>query len=225
MITFKGITSDSLNVVVNKLPTFKKPQRKTDIIQIEGKDGAEVIEYGYAPYTLSIKITLMDVSKIDDVIAWLDGEGVLISSEDSLRCVNARVIGEINYNRLMMLKEATVEFYIKNPFRYLATDIPQTITTFPSTITNTGTVYSKPLLTIVGSGSVTLTINGVTFGYTFPLGESVTIDCESMDATYSGSLRNQYMSGYFPQLSVGSNAISKTGDVTSIKFERYSRWL
>lgn len=225
MITFKGITSDSLDVVVNKLPTFIKPQRKTEIIQIEGKDGAEVIEYGYAPYTLSVKITLMDVSRLDDVIAWLDGEGILISSEDELRCVTARVISDIDYTRLITLKEAKVDFFVKDPFRYLVNDIPQTISTFPNMITNSGTVYSKPLLNIVGSGSVSITINGTTFSYNFPLGESVTIDCETMDATYNGQLRNQYMNGYFPKLNVGSNAVDKTGTVISIKFERYSRWL
>ena len=225
MITFKGITSDSLSVVINKLPTFKKPQRKSEVIAIEGKDGAEVVEYGFAPYVLPVRITLMDKDRLDEVMAWLDGSGVLITSDDPLRYRQARVLGEVDYTRLVELKQAQVDFYIEHPFRYNINDIPQTITGFPSTITNNGNVYSKPLLTLVGSGTVSLTINGTTFSYAFPSGESVVIDCESMDASYNGSLRNQYMSGGFPNLKVGSNAIAKTGTLTSIKFEKYSRWL
>lgn len=223
--TFNGVTTESMGIVVNSIQSYVKPQVKTEVIEVEGKDGAEVKEYGYAPYVLKAKITLLDLTKIDDVIAWLNGSGQLIIDEDDSHCRNVKIISTINYDFFVQLKSATVEFYVYDPFRYLVFDLPQTITTFPNSITNTGNVYSKPLLTIIGSGSVSITINGTTFSYNFPLTESVTIDCEKMDAYYTGLLRNQYMSGYFPVLKVGSNAISVTGTVTSIKFEKYSRWL
>lgn len=223
--TFKGITSESMGIVVNSIQTYVKPQKKADVIQVEGRDGAEVVEYGYAPYILKAKVTLMDLSLIDDVVAWLNGSGVLIIDEDNLKYRNVRVLSEIGYEFFSHLKSATIEFYVSDPYRYEVLEVARTISTFPNSITNAGNTVAKPILTIVGSGSITVTLNGVTIGYTFPAGESVKIDCKNMDASYNGALRNQYMTGNFPSLSVGANSISVTGSVTSVSMSEYSRWL
>ena len=223
--TYNGITTDSMGIVVNSIQTYVKPQKKAEVIQVEGRDGAEVVEYGYAPYVLKAKVTLIDLTLIDDVIAWLNGSGVLIIDEDDQKYRNVHVLSAIDYDYFSHLKQATIEFYVADPYRYTVSEIPQSFTTFPASITNLGNTEAKPKLTVVGSGAVTVTLNGVSFGYTFPVGESVVIDCKNMEATYNGALRNQYMTGLFPIMKVGVNALSVTGSVTSVAFEKYSRWL
>lgn len=223
--TYNGITTESMGIVVNSIQTYVKPQKKVDLIQVEGRDGADVIEYGYAPYILKAKITLLDLSLIDEVIAWLNGSGVLIIDEDDQKYRHVRVLSDVNYEYFSHLKQATIEFYVADPYRYTVSEIPQSFTTFPAGITNLGNTVAKPKLTVVGSGAITVTLNGVSFGYTFPVGESVVIDCKNMDATYNGALRNQYMTGLFPTMKVGANALAVTGSVTSVSFAEYSRWL
>lgn len=223
--TFKGISSEQMGLVVNKMPNYVKPKRRSEVIEVQGKDGANIVEYGFAPYTLKATVTLLDVSKLDEIISWLDGSGQLVVSDDPYKYRNVSVLEGIDYARLSDFKEASIEFYVYDPFRYVLKDIDRTFTSFPATIKNNGTYLSQPIITIAGSGAIGVTINGISFDYTFPTSESVTIDCQNMDATYQGSLRNQYMSGDFPVLDVGVNNISVTGNVTSITFEKYTRYL
>lgn len=223
--TFKGISSEEYGLVVNKMPTYIKPEHFSEIITVQGKDGASVVDYGYKPYTLKAIVTLMDVSKLDEIMSWLDGSGQLVVSDDPYKYRNVKVLNGIDYQRLSELKEASIEFFVYDPYRYINGEVARTVTSFPGSVRNDGTTTSKPIITIVGSGSVSITINGTTFGYTFPSGESVKLDCEEMDATYDGILRNQYMTGNFPTLKVGVNSITVSGTVTSIKFEKHSRYL
>lgn len=223
--TFKGISSENMGLVVNKMPNYVKPKRRNEVIEVKGKDGANIIEYGFAPYTIKANVTLMDISKLDEIISWLDGSGQLVVSDDPYKYRNVSVLEGIDYARLSDFKEASVEFFVYDPYRYINGEVARTVTSFPGSVRNDGTTTSKPIITIVGSGYVSITINGTTFGYTFPSGESVKLDCEEMDATYDGILRNQYMTGNFPTLKVGVNSITVSGTVTSIKFEKHSRYL
>lgn len=222
---YNGISSEDMGIVVNSMPSFVKPSMKYEAIQIDGKDGAKIVEMGYSPYVLKAKITLLDPDNFDKIYSWLNGSGVLRVSDDINKYRNVKILNDINYQKLIDFKEASIEFYVYDPFRYIYNEIPKTITSFPSTIKNDGTAESKPIITIVGSGVVTITINGTTFEYTFPTGESVVLDCNEMDATYDSLLRNQYLSGNFPSLSVGLNDVNISGSVTSIKFEKHSRYL
>lgn len=222
---FKGTRSDSFGIVVNMMPTFKKPKKRYEPIEVEGKNGIDTIEDAYDAYVLPVKITLMNLSQLDNVIAWLDGSGVLECSDDPGKYRTATVYEEVDYERLGERKQTTVEFLIKDPFRYVLSESDVVINSFPSTITLGGTYQSEPVLLIVGTGTVTITLNGTSFDYTFQTGESVTIDCAAKEATYNGLPRTQYMAGDFPILSVGNNSLSKVGTVTSITITKRTRYL
>lgn len=223
--TFKGYNLDDYGVIFEKMPAIKKPKRRTEDIYIDNKDGYKPNELGYDGYTSECIAILTESEHFDFLKGLFDGTGALIRNDDPTRFINAKILNEVEYQVLGNALKATFEFTIEHPFRYLVTDVPQVITTFPNTITNNGNVYSKPYLTIEGSGSVTVTINGTTFSYNFPVSEDVEMDCEVQDSYHEGILRNQYMSGYYPRLEPGSNAISITGSVTSVKVENATRWL
>lgn len=223
--TFKGYNLDNYGVIFEKMPAIKKPKRRTDTIYVDNKDGFEANELGYDGYLSECTIVLTEPEYFDFLKGLLDGSGPLIRNDDPLRFINVKIQDELEFQEIGYALKTTFEFSVEHPFRYLVVDVPTTVTTFPNTVTNNGNVYAKPHITLVGSGSVSVTINGTIFSYTFPVGEDVEIDCESEDAYHNGSLRNQYMNGFFPKLKVGSNAIAVTGSLTSIKFENVSRWL
>ena len=97
----------------------------------------------------------------------------------------------------------------------------------PFEVENKGLETSRPIMTITGTGTVEISVNGMAvFTYTFPEGENqVVIDSEKEDAYLGSVLKNRNMNGEFPVLQPGTNKIEWTGDVEIIEIEPKSRWL
>lgn len=98
-------------------------------------------------------------------------------------------------------------------------------------ITNSGNIYSRPLLTLAGTGTVNLSLNGqelfiINFGTT---PSSITIDTAIMEA-YQGTpdtLMNRSVDGDYDnfKLNVGRNVITWTGSLLQVVINNYSRWI
>ena len=85
-------------------------------------------------------------------------------------------------------------------------------------------VYSEPVITVYGSGDVTLMV-GTTIVELEGISSSITLDSELQEA-YSGTTgMNSAMSGEFPILKPGMNAISWTGEVTKVEVKPNWRYL
>ena len=98
------------------------------------------------------------------------------------------------------------------------------------TITNSGNIYSKPKLTIFGSGSVGVYLNGVQmFQIALGTDDHITIDTAIMEAYQDNlqTLKNRSVTGDYNnfKLPVGDSDISFSGTVTMCVVENYSRWL
>ena len=93
--------------------------------------------------------------------------------------------------------------------------------------TNTGNYFSKPIITIVGAGTIELIVNNEKlFRYTFPATEdTVIIDSQKQDAYWDNVLKNRNMSGEFPVLNIGENDITWDGIISNMKISLQSRWL
>lgn len=224
MFTFKSIHADSLKVVVNKLPPFKTAQKLVRTYPIEGSDKTEVEELGFQSYVLPCQFTLMDLTELDDVKAWLNGSGVLIRDDDNTKYLNASVYSEVEIQKNKTVGEGSCEFFIANPFRYLVNETDVTLTA-PTNILNVGTYYSEPLLHITGSGVVNVTVGDYSFTYDFDADAEVYIDSEIKEAYLGSTLKNRQMTGDFAVLNVGSNSISWTGTVTEIVITQRTRFL
>lgn len=224
MFTFKSIHADSLKVVVNKLPPFKTAQKLIRTYPIEGSDKTEVEELGFQSYVLPCQFTLMDLTELDDVKAWLSGSGVLIRDDDANKFVNASIYSEVEIQKDKTIALGSCEFFIANPFRYLLNETDVTITA-PTNILNLGTYYSEPLLHITGSGFVNVTVGDTSFTYDFDTDTEVYIDSAIQEAYLGSTLKNRQMTGSFPILNVGSNSISWTGTVTSIVITQRTRFV
>lgn len=105
------------------------------------------------------------------------------------------------------------------------------VATDPSgTITNSGNIYSKPKLTIFGSGNVGVYLNGVQmFQIALGTNDYITIDTALMEAYQDNlqTLKNRSVTGDYNnfKLPVGDSEISFSGTVTMCVVENYSRWL
>ena len=82
-------------------------------------------------------------------------------------------------------------------------------------ITNPGSVYSEPILTVTGSGNITLMV-GMAIVELENISGSIVIDSVLQEAYQGTTLMNDHMNGEFPVLKPGANAISWTGTVTKV---------
>lgn len=96
-------------------------------------------------------------------------------------------------------------------------------------VRNTGNYFSKPKLTINGSGVVGIYLNGYqVFNIDMSNTSQVLIDVEDMNAYYTNGLyANRIVTGNYSDFIFkgGNNTIGWTGNVTSITISDYSRWL
>ena len=105
-----------------------------------------------------------------------------------------------------------------------ATSIPTT------TITNIGNIYAKPLLTIRGSGDISVYLNGIQL-LQIALGdrEEITIDISKMEAYDEATkvLLNRLVIGDYSKFLINSgvNELLITGDVSNFTMSNYTRWL
>lgn len=105
------------------------------------------------------------------------------------------------------------------PFRYTV-DNEQTTLASGDSIVNSHTRYSKPEFEITGTGDIALTVNGAEFTVKgLEANQTIIID-SARHVTYSGdTLLIGKTKGKYPLLDVGSNTVSWTGSISSIKYK------
>ena len=114
---------------------------------------------------------------------------------------------------------------------YLPTILNVSATAIPTTtITNIGNIYAKPLLTIRGSGDISIYLNGIQL-LQIALGdrEEITIDISKMEAYDEETkvLLNRLVIGDYSKFLInsGNNELIITGDVSNFSMSGYTRWL
>lgn len=229
-LIWNGIDSNTIKgLIICELPPITKPKMRTSITKIDGRDGDIIDELGYESYTKNVKIGLSRNYDIDKVIKYFTGEGTLELSNEPNKIYNSRITDKIDYEKLLRFKTATIKFYTQ-PYKYLKNESSVELDVSSQTslkVNNVGLETSKPIITLEGSGVVSISINGNSvFQYTFPNDETkVVVDSLLEEAYLDGIYKNRNMLGEFPKLIVGENTITWSGTLTKIKIEPKSRWL
>lgn len=102
----------------------------------------------------------------------------------------------------------------------------QSINSF--SLVNRGNYVAKPIITIYGSGTINLSLNGAQI-FEIDLGDAeyITIDSAGMNAYQGDILMNRSVVGDYDDFvfNIGTNEVSWTGNVTSVEVENFTRWL
>lgn len=229
-VVINGVRSDLIEgLLIQELPHVIKPQMRTQIDEIDGRSGSIVTQLGYSAYEKEMTIGLHGDYDIDQVIRYFNSEGIVIFSNEPDKVYQYQILKEINFTRLLRFKTATVTFYVQ-PFKHSAVEAEQTFTESPCTIINSGNIVAKPVITLTGSGTVTLSLNEdavlvISLGSTQ---RSIIIDAEAMEAYWGGTLLNRIVAGDYGNLTlpVGKSTLSWSGgSVTSFTIDKYSRWI
>lgn len=235
-ITLNGIENTEIDgLLIQSLPPISKPLMRTEIEEIDGRDGDIITPLGFSAYDKEITIGLYGDFDIDDVIQYFTSEGTVTFSNEPDKYYNYQIINQIDFERLLRYRTATVTLHVQ-PFKYSTDETPKTIDvealeTTSANITNSGNYFSRPQITLYGSGTVNLSLNGnqifvINMGTT---ATNITIDTAAMEA-YQGTtatLMNRSVDGDYNnfKLNIGKNTISWSGSLTKIIINNYSRWI
>lgn len=227
-IIFKNIKSSSLEgLMICELPPITKPEMRTSIIEIDGKDGDIIEELGYASYQKTLQIGLTRNFDINQIIKYFSGSGDLVLSNEPDKVYKATIYSKVDYEKLLRFKTAEVEFHVQ-PYKYLLNEAPFELNITNETelkVSNVGLEKSKPIITLYGEGEVQLSINGSDIFSINIDDEYVVINSIEEEAYKENVLKNRNMLGEFPILEIGINTIKWTGNLNKIIIEPKSRWI
>ena len=230
-VILNGIKSNSIQgLIIQELPLISKPQIRANIETIDGRDGDIVTKLGYAAYDKQLLIGLHGKYDINEIIEYFNSEGTVTFSNENDKYYNYKILEAIDFERLIRFKQAVVTFHVQ-PFKYSISEGKPEFLIKNNTevqINNSGNIFSKPTLTINGTDTCLVYLNGIqVLSIAFDGNSSITIDTEALEA-YSGTiLKNRIVTGNYDDfyLDVGVNRISFSGDVSYFSIKNYSRWV
>lgn len=220
---WNGVRCTAYGVHVLEQPPLTTPSERVTFTDVPGRNGSLTTLQGddvYDDLLLTAQCIISDPSRIPELCAWLKGSGKVTFANRQGGFYHARIINQISFDKILRgnpHRSFAVNFRCK-PFWYADTVTPITLTASGGTIINPGNVPSEPVITVYGSGEITLMV-GMTIVELEGISGSITLDTPLMEA-YSGTTSlNGSMSGDFPTLTPGMNAISWSGAVTRIEVQ------
>ena len=210
-------------------PPITIPAERATFTNIPGRPGSLTLLEGddvYDDMILTAQCMISDPSRISEIAAYLKGSSTVTFANRQGGFYYARIVNQIPFEKILRgnpYRSFAVNFRCK-PFWYQENVQPITLTTSGTFITNPGSVYAEPVITVYGSGEITLMV-GMSIVELDGITDSITLDTPLMEA-YSGATgMNGNMSRDFSTLLPGKNAISWTGNVTKVVIQPNWRYL
>jgi len=213
----------NLGLRVTEPPIIPPSKRVIDSIAVDGREGTLTILKGWEDVAFALKAALIGAnlhSRYREILPTILNAKTIYFSGDSGVYYNIKFAeaGALE-RKLTSLYEFSLTFTCA-PFRYIR-NVSAVSMTASGNITNPGTVYSLPKITVYGTGSRTLTINGKPIILNILSGNLV-IDSELRTCHFGNVAQNNQMNGDFPVLNVGGNTITLGTGITRIEVE--PRW-
>ena len=236
VIIFNGIPSTNYGIHVEKPPVYATPERDYEVVHIPGRNGDLVIDNGsYQNVTRKYSISVGEIDGNFTTLAagvseWLHSASGYARLEDSYESDYFRLayyVADAEMENLFhQAGKMSIEFNCK-PARFLKAGERAVPLTTAGSLRNPTFQKSFPKLTVVVSGSGTLTVGDQTITISGLTNSTrMVIDSELQDVYEEGSLTNLNskvsFSDGFPLLSPGVNTITFTGSITSV--EVVPRW-
>lgn len=224
-VTYNGVSVATKGGIVLEVSPPVRAARRVESVVVPGRDGVLHIDDGsYAPVKKTVRIGVNAPDSIDGICAWCARAGVLQTSYEPGVAYKAVQAAEIEWERISRrLYQAEIVFECE-PYRYVYPAAADIVLTEPGNVTNHGTAHAAPLYVVEGSGDIALTVGGRIVALT-GITAGITLDSD-MGVAYTGTTNmSAHVSGEFPALLPGVNAISWVGSVTSVTITPRWRYL
>lgn len=226
---WNGKKCTEYGIHVQEQPPITIPAERATFTNISGRSGSLTMLEGddvYDDMILTAQCMVSDASRISEIAAYLKGSSTVTFANRQGGFYYARIVNQISFEKILRgnpHRSFAVNFRCK-PFWYQE-NVPEiTVTTSGTFVNNPGSVYSEPVITVYGSGEITLMV-GMTIVELDGITDSITLDTQLMEAYKDTTSMNSCMSGDFPKLLPGQNAISWTGNVSKVVIQPNWRFL
>lgn len=186
---FKGINSKDKDIIINKMPSIIKPERKIDLIEVPGRNGTlHIDEEVYKTTVIQIECTLLKREDLREIMAWLDGEGELILSNEPDKFYKATIINQIDYSGIVNIIHTFPLQIELQPFLYsneIYIKKYNNLSKFNMNIPD-ATAKMKPIICLTGSGKINLNINNEIITINLDDNDNIEINCD-LQIAYKGS--------------------------------------
>ena len=212
------------------MPSVQRPEERVSHVVIPGRSGELTQTEGtdiYNSYIQTIPLIIDNEADVRTAEKWLRGDGYVTFSGQSDLKQRARVINAVTFtkhSKNSLYWEGEVQFYC-DPLKAKISDEPVEITESGTQITNPGDVESRPLITIAGSGNVTVRIGTKSLSITGAAsGWQIDSDLEWVMNAIGYPQMGVY-TGVFPTIPVGNSTVQFTGEVTKLTIDGRWRYL
>ena len=226
---WNGVDCRTYGIHVTDQPPITIPLERSTQTNVPGRPGSLTQLEGddvYDDMILTATCFISDPAQIPTIAAWLKGAGTVTFANRTGGHYKARIVNQIPFEKVLRGNPHctfAVNFRCY-PF-FFAEDVDDiTVTTSGTVVTNPGSVYSEPIITVTGSGDITLMV-GTTIVELTDITSGIVLDCALQEAYLGTTLMNDHMSGDFPVLKRGANAISWSGTVTKVIIQPRWRFL
>ena len=226
---WNGIKSTEYGIHISEHPPITLPAERSTQTNVPGRPGSLTILEGddvYDDLLLTVTCFVTDTSRISEIGRWLKGGGTVTFANRLGGYYKARVVNQIPFEKILR-GNPHCSFSINFrcfPFWYSDDNPIITVTSSGSAITNPGSVYAEPVITVYGSGTITLMV-GTAIVELEDIKDSIVLDCTLKEAYKEDVLMNDHMTGEFPVLVPGLNGISWTGNVSKVAVTPNWRYL
>nr|DAM77355.1 MAG TPA: distal tail protein [Bacteriophage sp.] len=231
-LMFRGHSSLEFSLLISEKGSYKGASRDISYTSVPGRSGDLITDNGrYKNIDIPYKFSLLNDSELSfaeithKIKGWLLSESGyfrLWDSYDSKYFRLASYSDEVNIEQeLRDTGTLSLTFNCK-PQKYSLEGENTVILTAAGSLYNAEFFPSAPYIKIVGSGTITLTVNNNSFTFT-DINEYIEIDSEIMNAYKGVVAQNNKMTGSgFPTFLPGNNTIAWTGNVE--RLEIIPRW-
>lgn len=230
--TFRGIhTSEYDGLVVKTIANPLLPVKRIQRINVMGYDGEYIFESGYNNKLLEFRCSLAKGTinerrqRAREIASWfLETGDLVLDYENNKTYKVVKTVSDI----ALAIEQAWDEFNIifeTEPFQYsglktLSFDNPYTVV-----VNNQGTYEAETLISITGTGSLTVASGDYSFTLTGMTGK-LNVDSRRM-IVYTDAKVNEILkhSGIFIRLKPGNNTITVTGSVSNMTVKFHDTYI
>jgi len=226
---WNGVSCTTKGIKLQEMPQIIRPEERIEHVTIPGRAGEVTLTEGediYNSYIQTIPLIIESAANVSAAEAWLRGSGYVEFSCQSGKKQRARVINSVEFRKHSKNSswwEGEVQFYC-DPLKEDATSTTTEVTTSGTTVNNPGDVISRPLITVTGSGDVTITIGGKTIAIT-GLETGWKVDSELQWVLDGSEPQQGVYTGEFPVFQPGNNTVAFTGSITKLTIDGRWRYL
>lgn len=227
---FKGINSKDKDIIINKMPPIVKPERKINLIEVPGRNGTlHIDEEAYKTMVIQIECTLLKRETLRDIMAWLDGEGELILSNEPDKFYKATIINQIDYSGIVNILHTFPLQIELQPFLYsneMFIRKYNNLAKFNFNIPD-ATAKMKPIIYLTGSGKINFNINNEGIIINLDENDYIEINCDLQIAYKENQSANNKILGDLNKINLvpGMNIFDIIGNYEKIEIKYRKTYL